>query len=64
MSYPNLKIQKKKEYNPLLNELEKSCEKRADEAWGYDWERETYDACVLGRFLVNDIRDRLNNESD
>lgn len=39
-------------------------EQKADEYWGWDIDREAYDACIIAAHVICETQNRICNESD
>lgn len=39
-------------------------EQKANECWGWDIDREAYDACIIAAHTIREFANRINNECD
>lgn len=39
-------------------------EQKANECWGWDIDRDAYDACIIAAHTIREIQNRIDNECD
>ena len=48
----------------VFDKMKKMLQQKADETWGWDIDRELYNACVLSIYLVEKLKNEMHHEID
>ena len=48
----------------VFGRMKKRLKQKADECWGWDIDRELYDACVCSIYLIENLENEMHHEID